>query len=278
MVAVPCHAREPGVGATVRQLLHEVREFPEARVVVCINGPGAAASPAARVLRDVDAEGDRLSAVFLDRASKPAAWNRLREEPADITVFCDADVILEPGSIRALVDALVGRSTAVVATGRQRPAPPQGVVGRIATVPFRLEWGGVAGTLYAARHSWLPEMPEDVLLDDAWLWAKAAEQGGGAVVAASGAVAIFRPAESLRDLWRQRVRAQAGKRQIRSMGLSLAPAAQGAGLTAFAAYPLSDWPAIIALGLIKLGAAAWSRVRPVQWRPATSTKADDRPD
>ncbi len=272
VVAIPCHRDEPAVAQTVRQVLDQLEGVPDARVVVCVNGINPAGSPATRALQDMEADGLPLTTVLLDRPSKPAAWNRLRAEPADITVFCDADVSLEPGSLAALVNALATNQAAVVATARQRPADPRGVIGKVATVPFRLEWGGVAGTLYAARTAWLPEMPEDVLLDDAWLWSQASAGSGASVVDAPGAVAVFRPAESLRDLWRQRVRAEAGKRQLRERGLPLAAPAPGAGLSALAAYPRKEWPAVLALAAIKMAASVWSRVRPVRWNPAASTK------
>ena len=273
VVAVPCHRDEPGVGSTVGELLRQIEQLPQARVVVCINGADPEHAPAALALAPLAAGTTRLRTVYLERASKPAAWTRLKQEEAEVTVFCDADVSLAPGSVGALVAALAANGSAVLATARQRPAEPQGTIGRVAVVPFRLNWGGVAGTLYAARTAWLPDMPMDVLLDDAWLWSQAAGEHLGAVVAVPEAVAVFRPAESLRDLWRQRVRAEAGKRQLRSMGLPLADAAPGSGLSALSAYPRGDWPALVALAGIKLAASLWSRARPVRWNPAASTKA-----
>jgi len=256
----------------VGELLRQIEQLPQARVVVCINGADPEPSPAAHALETLAAGTTRLRIVYLAQASKPAAWTRLKQEEAEVTVFCDADVTLAPGSVAALVSALVSNGSAVLATARQRPAEPQGIIGRVAVVPFRLNWGGVAGTLYAARTAWLPDMPRDVLLDDAWLWSQAAGEDLGAVVAVPEAVAVFRPAESLRDLWRQRVRAEAGKRQLRAMGLPLADAAPGSGLSALSAYPRGDWPALVALAGVKMAAALWSRARPVRWNPAASTK------
>lgn len=272
-MAVPCHRDEPGVGRTVGELLQQIEQLPQARVVVCINGADPERAPAALALEALAAGTSSLRTIYLAQASKPAAWNRLKQEEADVTVFCDADVSLAPGSVGALVAALEANHSAVLASARQRPAEPQGIIGRVAVVPFRLNWGGVAGTLYGARTSWLPDMPADVLLDDAWLWSQAAGEDLGAVVAVPDAVAVFRPAESLRDLWRQRVRAEAGKRQLRAMGLPLADPAPGSGLSALSAYPRRDWPALVALAGIKLAASLWSRARPVRWSPAASTKA-----
>lgn len=275
VVGVPCHRDEPGVARTARQLLEQLDGMDGARVVVCVNGADPESSPAAASLRTVAAQDRRLEVVLLDQASKPAAWNRLRAEPATVSVFCDADVELEPGSVRALVTALEqAPASTVLAAAAQRPREGGGFFAGVARVPFRLDWGGVAGTLYAARTEWLPEMPEGVLLDDAWLWAQAADMGEGAVLRVPAAEAVFTPAQRLGDLWRQRRRAEAGKRQLTAWGLDLAPEPAGGrpGLATLQAYPLRDWPAVAALAGIKLAAAVWSRLRPAEWGTAPSTK------
>jgi hypothetical protein len=272
VLAVPCHRDEPGVSTTVRQLLDQSEGF-AGRVLVCVNGSDPDDSPAARSLQSLREGEPRLEVLVLDRASKPAAWNRLRQEPADVTVFCDADVDLEPGSVQALVSTLTDMRV-VLATARQEPSAVGGVAARVATVPFRLKWGGVAGTLYAARTAWLPEMPTEVLLDDAWLWAQASANGPGSVVRVDAALARFKPARTWGDLWRQRMRAEAGKRQLRDWGLELAPEPDGGrpGLATLKAYPATEWPAVAALATIKLAAGFWAARRPPTWGTAPSTK------
>ena len=269
VVAVPCHEEEPGVGRTVTELSDELRSVGDGRIVVCVNGRAPRTSVAATQLAEVPGVQIR----FLDRASKAAAWNVLRGEPADVTVFSDADVSIAPGSVSALVEAIGRSESALLAAGAQAPQAPDSFAARAATTPFRLGWGGVAGTLYAARTRWLPEMPEDVILDDAWLWAQASVAGENAIVRVPEAIARFRTPSSWRDLWRQRLRAEAGKRQLREWNLPLAPAPPGARpMEALRAYPPGEWPAVAALAATKLAAALWSRVRPAGWRPATSTK------
>lgn len=270
VVAVACHEDEPAVGRTVAELGGDLASLPEARVVVCVNGLSPRTSTAAVQLAEIPG----VELRFLERASKAAAWNVLRREPADVTVFSDADISIAPGSVPALVTALSESPAARLAAAAQTPQVPESFAGRAAATPFRLSWSGVAGTLYAARTAWLPEMPEDVILDDAWLWAQASSAGDEAIVRAPEAVARFRPPSNWRDLWRQRLRAEAGKRQMRSWNLPLAPAPPGgrASLATARAYPPGEWPAVAALAATKLAAALWSRVRPAGWRPATSTK------
>lgn len=271
VAAVPCHRDEPGVARTLADLSDNVSHLDGARIVVCINGPGAKTSPAAAAVAEVPG----VEARFIEQASKPAAWNLLRSEPADVTVFSDADVRIEPGSIAALVDALEENPDAVLATASQRPDAVESAAARVATVPFKLEWGGVAGTLYAARTEWLPQMPDDVVLDDAWLWAAANAMGEGCIVRVPEAVATFRPASRWRDLWRQRLRAEAGKRQLRSWNLETAPAPKASRPSAatLRAYRPTEFPAVAALAGIKLAASVWSRLRQPDWGTAPTTKA-----
>ena len=271
VAAVACHRDEPAVARTVGDLSDDLGRFDAARIVVCVNGPGSKKSAAAVALAEVPG----VELRFLDEASKPAAWNLLRSEPADVTVFSDADVRIAPGSVAALVEALEEHPDAVLASAAQRPAEPESAAARVATVPFKLRWEGVAGTLYAARTAWLPEMPADVILDDAWLWAAANAMGEGCIVAVPEAVATFRPASSWSDLWRQRLRAEAGKRQLKQWGVRLAPAPAAARPSAslLRAYRPKELPAVGALAGIKLAAALWSRLRPPDWGTAPTTKA-----
>ena len=270
LAAVPCHRDEPAVARTLADLSDNLAQFDGARIVVCVNGPGARTSPAATAVAEVPG----VEVRFVDKASKPAAWNLLRSESADVTVFSDADVRIEAGSVAALVDALEEHPDAVLASASQRPEPAESLAARVATVPFKLKWGGVAGTLYAARTEWLPQMPDDVILDDAWLWAAAHAMGEGAIVHAPAAVATFRPASSWRDLWRQRLRAESGKHQLRSWSVRMAPTPKAArpSTETLRAYRPSELPAVAALAGIKLGAAIWARVRQPEWGSAPTTK------
>jgi hypothetical protein len=264
VVGILCHESEPGVTATVRSLLADA---PDARIIVCVNGPNPRHSVADRALAPLIGT---VEIAYLDVASKPAAWNHIRSQPAEVLVFADADITVATGSIAALEAALAEPRYALAAAGQRHP-PPTRLVERIASVPHRLEWGGVLGTLYAARPDALPEtMPDEILLDDAWLWATV---GGDRIVHVQDAVAVVRRVATFRDLWRQRVRAEAGKRQLRRLGLPLAAAPPGASVRgALRDYPVREWPLVAALAAVKIAARMRAAARPVSWRPAVSSK------
>jgi len=269
VVGVPCHRDEPGIVRTVASLAESAERLADpVRIVVCINGADPGDGAAAAALRD----NPGLAIVrLLDEASKPAAWTALRDEPGDVHVFADADITVNKWALPALVDGLDERD--VVATAAKQQHEGEGVVAHVAAVPHRLAWGGLLGTLYAAKTEALPvEMPLDVLLDDAWLFAQLG--GAGRVAQAPLAIATVQLPTRWRDLWRQRVRAEAGKQQLTSMGLPLAapPKETTSIYRTLVAYPPREWPFVAALAGIKFFAARRARKGYGEWKLATSTK------
>ncbi|MEY2419714.1 MAG: hypothetical protein QOG90_2394 [Actinomycetota bacterium] len=267
-VCVPCHRDEPGIARTIESLAASAARLEhDWRLVVCVNGRDSAHSPAADAVRATDA-----TLRLLDVGSKPAAWNVLRHEPADVYVFADADVLVNAWAIPALVDAVSAKG--VVAAAAKQEHLGDGMVAHVALVPHRLEWGGLLGTLYAARGEALPEqMPTDVLLDDAWLFAQLG--AAGRVEQVPLATATVQLPTRWRDLWRQRVRAEAGKQQMRALGLSLAepPGETRSVYRTLVAYPPREWPFVAALAAVKLAAALRARRGHPEWKLATTTKA-----
>jgi hypothetical protein len=267
VIAVPCHRDEPNIARTIESLKASAERLEcDQRIVVCVNGPDSGKSPAAEALRD-----SGVIVRLLDVGSKPAAWTVLRHEPADVHVFADADVVVNAWAIPALVHALQPKD--VVAAAAKQEHLGEGVVAHVARMPHRLAWGGILGTLYAARTDALPdEMPRDVLLDDAWLFAQLGAQGR--IEQVPLATATVQLPTRLRDLWRQRVRAEAGKQQLRRLGLSTAapPAEVTSIYRTLVAYPPKEWPYVAALALVKLAASLKARRGAVDWKPAQSTK------
>ncbi len=269
VICVPCHRDEPGIARTVSSLTESAErlEYPW-RIVVCVNGVDPANGAAANALR---ADPGRAAVRLLGVASKPAAWTALREEPADVHVFADADITVNKWAIPALVDGLDEQG--VVATAAKQEHLGDGAVARVARIPHRLAWGGILGTLYAARSEALPQdMPDGIILDDAWLFARLG--GAGRVVAVPLAVATVQLPSRWRDLWRQRVRAEAGKQQMHTLDLALAePPREATSIyRTLVAYPPSDWPYVAALAGIKYAAARRARKGFSDWKLATSTK------
>lgn len=267
VIAVPCYRDEPGIARTVASLIDSAQRLEcEWQLVVCVNGPDAAHSPAATALA-----GSNVVVRLLDVGSKPGAWNVLRHEPADVHVFADADVTVNKWAIPALVDAL---TPGVVATAAKQEHLGDGLVARVARIPHRLAWGGILGTLYAVRTEALPDsMPADVLLDDAWLFAQL--QDKGRLEQVTLATASVQLPTRWRDLWRQRVRAEGGKQQLVALGLPMAqPPKEATSIyRTLVAYPPKDWPLVAVLAGLKFFAARKARRDGVEWKPATSTKS-----
>jgi cellulose synthase/poly-beta-1,6-N-acetylglucosamine synthase-like glycosyltransferase len=268
-ICVPCHRDEPGILRTVASLHESATRLEDPfRVVVCINGVDSGSGPAAAALRD---NPYGATTRLLDTASKPAAWNALRHEPADVHVFADADVTVNKWALPALVDAL--RAPGVVAVAAKQEHIGDGLVAHVARVPHRLAWGGILGTLYAAHSASLPQdMPPEVLLDDAWLFAQLSTKGR--VEQVPLATATVQLPTRWRDLWRQRVRAEAGKQQLAALSLDEAPPPPEATSVyrALVAYPPKEWPFVAALAAVKLLAARSARKGYRGWELATSTK------
>ncbi len=270
VIVVPCHRDEPGIARTVASLAESAARLEhDWRIVVCVNGPDSARGPAAEALRNCDVP---VTVRLLNIGSKPAAWNVLRHEPADVHVFADADVLVNNWALPVLIDAVL--TNGVVAAAAKQEHLGHGLVAHIARIPHRLAWGGLLGTLYAARTDALPDdMPTDVLLDDAWLFAQLSAAGRTEQVPL--ATATVQLPTRWRDLWRQRVRAEAGKQQLAALNLPTAPPPTGATsiYRALVAYPPKEWPFVAALAGVKFFAARRARRGAVEWKPAESTKS-----
>ncbi|HVE94975.1 MAG TPA: glycosyltransferase family 2 protein [Acidimicrobiales bacterium] len=268
LVGVPCHRDEPGVARTVESLTASAGVVPDAtvRIVVCLNGDQPGDGPAATALGRSSA---RVTTRTIDVASKPSAWNLLRDDAADIHVFSDADITVNPSALASLIAALE-TTDAVAATGAQAHEG-KGLVARVARVPHRLQWGGLLGTLYAVRSDALPpEMPADLILDDAWLFG---QLGADRVLQVPEAVATVQLPTRWRDLWRQRVRAERGKQQLKALGIPLAAPPRGASAkSAWRAYPPTEWPFVLILAAVKATAALRAKFGQPKWDLAESTK------
>lgn len=256
---VPCYEMDAGVRHAVASLLTEVE-----RVVVCVNGADPEHSPAA-----LDLVGSGAEVVFLTPGSKAKAWACLRQVEADILVFCDADVIIEPGSVTKLVDALGADPELAVAAADERHEPATTIPGRVAAVPFRLSHTGIAGPLYAGRRSLLPAEVAEVYLEDAWLTAHLGDRARRV----PGAAAWIKSPATWADLWTQRVQTAAARRQLAALGITLSPGPPGLTPSVVArTYPLREWPLVAALAAIKAAAALRAKLGPVRKRSPASTK------
>src|SRR6185436_17289748 len=96
---------------------------------------------------------------------------------------------------------------AIVATARLVPDLERATwVARAAALPHRFDLGVVRGPFYLMRTAALSRIPEGLLLEDGWLSAELRSRGPGAVRSVWSAVVHYRPAGTLRDYYRERLR------------------------------------------------------------------------
>lgn len=286
-IAVPCRSDEPGLTQTLAALRAATGALADrghdVRFAICVNGGSGPALADAHRFADGDGAG-RTDVLELPEADKAAAWNRLRSSCAtDWIAFCDADVLPAEDALVCLARALEGRSEAVVATARLEPElVGASFVARAAALPHRFDFGVIRGPLYLLRNDALGEMPEGLLLEDAWLSAELGDRGAGAVLSVWSAVVRYRPAGNLRDYFRERLRTEAGKIQIRADR-----ARRDVPQTPIARYPWEhflkelgprDWP-LVALNLgVRFVARCTAEVAArggvdVRWSPVASSKS-----
>ncbi len=305
-LAIPCRTDEPGLGATLDGAWASWRrEKPGADldVVVCINGPGAEASPALAQLAAfaertglplaiedgvapsaASPAGRSAAAVALctQTAGKPRAWSVLRQRvPSPIVVFLDADVSIAPGSFGRLLEALERHPRAALASAKTTCAPRPTLFERIMAAPYGVDFPNLSAQLYAARRDALPPaMPEDLIEPERWL---ELVLGRERVVQVPDAQVTVRLPATVADFFRQRIRIEMGKVQLARdyPGLTARGARQPrarAAVRTLAAAHLLQLGAYLTLRTAAHAAAWWQyrrgRVAGI-WRQARTTKEWD---
>jgi cellulose synthase/poly-beta-1,6-N-acetylglucosamine synthase-like glycosyltransferase len=297
-IGIPASATEPDLAGT----LHSVHRSAAAaggvyEILVAVNGseePAAAlagirafATAATVPLREgAEPVGDAWPVVRLLRLrerNKVAAWNAIRAAArTPVIVFGDADVRLAPDAIGLLLARLEAAPALAAATGREVAAltARDGLVARMAALPYRFDFGNVPGRLYALRTAALAEpMPAHVLHEDAYLSVRLGRDRFDKVAAA---VVYLRPPTTWREYLDQRVRNELGKLQLAAEFPDLLRA-QGFGVTPWRAFLHDIRPReypLAALSLVtRVYARAWARRRAraqgfdCGWAALPSTKA-----
>ena len=309
-LAIPCRADEPGLGHTLDSLLAACRspELPPAclrEILVCLNGvtAGRPCPPLHAVrefcthhavsLDEIDLSsaqertpqataGLRCVVLTADWRGKPRAMNALWSwARGSVLAFCDADVRVAPDALAGLYAALQNDAQARLVAAREVPVldARASLWSRVGALPYRFNFGNAGGRLFMIRRDALiSPLPEDLLLEDAWLTVAV---GKSHVRKHTQARVFFVLPQTWNDYFAERVRTEAGKIQLRR---------QHAGLLEHgpvADYPWAEfvrrltWPeyglALIALairGLARLW--AWGRLRRGGfyrlYRPFRSTK------
>jgi len=288
-VAVLCRADEPALARTLDGLEVAARRLVaadgrELRFAVCVNGPsGGPALAAAQALAGRHPSG-QVQVLVDGRADKARAWNLVRAAcTTPLLAFCDADVDVAPDALVALAAALASEPEVALASARQvailSPAGARAsLVARAAAIPYRFDFQVVGGRLYLMRTAAVDAMPEALLLEDGWL---SAQLGNDMLRTVPAAKVYFHPPSTLPDYFRERLRTEAGKIQIREQRRG-----QGQPQQAIARYRWgsmidglgpSDLPLIavnlgvrfVARGLAELATRRGKRIR---WTPIASSK------
>lgn len=296
-VAVLCRADEPALERTLRSLGDAAERLAragrEVAYAICVNGPSGsgAALAAAEAMAARHAPG-RVRVLTDARADKARAWNLVRTGcVTPLIAFCDADVEVASDALEKLVATLDAAPEVQLASARQVPIFGPFVseadagsqrqptfVARAAAIPYRFDFQVVGGRLYVMRTAAVERMPEGLLLEDGWL---SATLGNDVLRTVADAEVRFHPPTTLADYFRERMRTEAGKLQIREQrrdqGRARQPIARYRWRAMIAVLRVEDIP-LLAVNLGVRGAAralaevAARRGRSVPWAPIASSK------
>lgn len=145
------------------------------------------------------------------RSGKPAAINLgMACSSTDIVVFTDANTLLTPGSLAALVRWFDDPAVAAVAGEKRVDGAGEATYWRFESWLKRMEFRtgttvGLVGELYAVRRAAFSAIPEDVPVDDLWI-ALDALDAGHRIAYEPQAVATEAGSESWRTDWERRTR------------------------------------------------------------------------
>ncbi len=275
-IGIPASAAEPDLAGTLQSMRRSaVAAGGHFELVVAVNGSEEPAPALAGVRAFAAAahvplcEGEQAAherapvvrVLRLRERSKVAAWNAIRAAArAPVIVFGDADVRIAPEAIGLLLARLRAAPALAAAAGRESAAlaPGDGLVARVAALPYRFDFANVPGRLYALRTAALPEpMPAHVLHEDAYL---SVRLGRERFVKVADAVVYLRPPTTWREYLDQRVRNELGKLQLAAEFPEMLRA-HGFGATPWRAMVRGIRPREYPLAALSLAARAYARVR-----------------
>lgn len=201
--------------------------------------------------------------LLTERKGKPLAWNMLWRCVAGETVlFCDADVRVDRESVWLLYNRLQRDPQLALVAAREMPVLEQRetVWGRMGALPYRFNFGNAGGRLFMIHKDALPgEMPEDLLLEDAWLTVAV---GKARVAKEWQAKVYFLPPATGRDYFAERVRTEGGKLQIRRAHGKLlkdGPIATYRWTQFVKALAFREYPLVLLALLLRVAASLWAR-------------------
>jgi hypothetical protein len=204
------------------------------------------------------------SVILTERRGKPLAWNLLWRRAAGASVlFCDADVRVDQEAVWFLYSRMQQESHLLLVAARETPVLEEGgtMWSRMGAIPYRFDFGNAGGRLLMLRKGAVPNgMPEDLLLEDAWLTIAVGKDR----VAKEGRAAVyFLPPATGRDYFAERVRTEGGKLQIRRKHgnfLKDGPIATYRWSRFFRDIAWQEYPLVIVALLVRGLAHLWARL------------------
>ncbi len=220
--------------------------------------------------------------LLADWRGKPRAMNTLWQWACgDLLLFCDADVRMDPQAIASLYARMQTEPQLGLVAAREVPIleAEASIWSRMGALPYRFNFGNAGGRLFLIRKEALSEpMPEDLLLEDAWLTVAVGKQYVGKAMPAQ---VFFVLPQTWRDYFAERVRAEGGKMQIRHQHAHLlenGPVAEYPWAAFLRKIRIREYGLVLfALGIRGLARLwAWRRLKRAGfyslYRPFTSTK------
>jgi glycosyltransferase involved in cell wall biosynthesis len=220
--------------------------------------------------------------LLTERKGKPPAWNTLwRYAVGTLILFCDADVRVDPEAVWFLYDRVRQDPHLSLVAAREVPVlEGKGTLwSRMGALPYRFNFGNAGGRLFLFRKDALLDgMPEDLLLEDAWLTVAVGKQR---VAKDWRAQVYFLPPATGRDYFAERVRTEGGKIQIRRVHgkfLQAGPIATYPWGQLFSAIAVREYPLVLLALLVRGVARVWARLALVNkefyalYRPFLTTK------
>ncbi|MGE0825158.1 MAG: glycosyltransferase family 2 protein [Candidatus Binatia bacterium] len=248
---------------------------------------GAQQSPASPLLPPSDSTYPlppfpRCTILLTERSGKPPAWNMLwRQSQGALVLFADADVRVEEDAVVALCIRMQCEPQLRLVAAREVPMLQDGgtLWSRMGAIPYRFNFGNAGGRLLLIRKDALVQgMPEDLLLEDAWLTVAV---GRMQVAKELAAKVYFLPPATARDYVAERIRTEGGKLQIRRQYRQLlagGPIAHYRWADFWREISVHEYPLIFLALLMRIFANGWARLALTRkdfyalYRPFTSTK------
>ncbi len=224
----------------------------------------------------------RCTVLLTERPGKPPAWNTLwHHARGTMVLFSDADVRTDGDAVWALYMRMQHEPTLNLVAAREVPVVSDGgtLWSRMGAIPYRFNFGNAGGRLLLLRKIVLPDgMPENLLLEDAWLTVAV---GRTHVAKEMGAQVFFVPPVTGRDYFAERIRTEGGKLQlVREHGplLSSGPVAAYQWSHFWQELSLHEYPLVVLSQVIKGVARLWAWLALTRrdfyslYRPFSSTK------